>query len=535
MVRFNSILLLVLIAFVSAGAYAQNRYVVYFTDKSSSPYNISAPDEFLSARSIARRVKQDIPITEADLPVNPSYVAQLKQAGATVRYTSRWLNCALVQASEAVAGSLDDLAFVSRVDLVASGSGFANGRIKSTKQRKQTGGADATRRQLEMVGIDKMQADNLLGDGVLVAILDAGFEGVDTAEPFQHLYANNKIDYVFDFVHNTQQVYGYDDHGTEVFSVIAANSSAFTGGAYNASFQLYVTEDVPTEYRVEEYNWLFAAERADSCGVDVITSSLGYSTFDDGNMDYNKVTDLNGKIAIISKAAAAALERGIVVVCSAGNEAGNSWGTITPPADVDGIVSVGAITSSGARSPFSSTGPSSDNRIKPDVVALGSSVSVVRPNGINGFASGTSLAAPIVTSLIIGLIEKFPDIDPNTVANSVIKTASQSSHPDNSLGYGIPSYDAARADIEGMRQQQDIAVYPNPTDTGRFFVRFNTTGIQATVIVYDLNGKALSNHVVEVTSANNPIEIDIAELPASSYLVKVKTNDNFKAFRLVKL
>lgn len=514
---------------------AQDRYIVYFKDKTSSPYKISEPEKFLSSKAISRRLKQEIAVTENDLPVNPGYVTQLKAAGAEVYFTSRWLNCALVQASIDVSNQLSALSFVSKVEYVAPGAKLSSGRVKAGKQRKQTGGAEATKQQLHMVGIDNMQADDLLGEGVLVAILDAGFLGVDSALPFQHLFTGKKIDYVFDFVENGQNVYRYDEHGTEVFSVIAANSDSYTGGAYNATFQLYVTEDVSSEYRIEEYNWLFAAERADSAGVDLITSSLGYNTFDNAAMDYNKATDLNGKTAIISKAAAAALARGIVVVCSAGNEANNSWGTVTPPADVEGIVSVGAITSQGSKSPFSSTGPTSDNRIKPDVVALGSGVSVVRPSGNNGYSNGTSLAAPIVTSLIIGLIQKFPDIDPNTIAEQVIHTASQADHPNNSLGYGIPSYDEAKAALEAMLPVDEISVYPNPTDTGRFFVRFKNSGIQATITVYDLNGKILSSHIVDVTSINNPVEISVLELPASSYLVKVKTSDNFKAFRLVKL
>jgi serine protease AprX len=531
---YRNILLLVLIAVGSASmAVAQKRYVVYFNDKTSTPYKISEPETFLSSKAISRRVKQEIPVTEADLPVDPSYVQQLKAAGIEVHFTSRWLNCALVQ-TILTEEDLQDFSFVKNVSFVGEVAPAA-GRLKSTKTRKQTGGAEATKRQLEMVGIDDMQADNILGEGVLVAVLDAGFEGVNTAEPFQHLFTENKIDYVYDFAHRSNNVYAYDDHGTEVFSVMAANSSSFTGGAYNASYQLYVTEDDGSEYPVEEFNWLFAAERADSCGVDVIQTSLGYNTFDYDKLDYNKTTDLDGNTAIISKAAAAAIARGIVVISSAGNEAGNSWGTITPPADVKGIVSVGSVTSAGARSPFSSTGPSSDGRIKPDVVALGSGVSVVRPNGTNGFASGTSLAAPIVTSLIIGLIQRFPDIDPNTIAEKVIMTASQSNHPDNSFGYGIPDYDRVKASLESMLPLEQISIYPNPTDTGKFSIRFKTPGVQATIIVYDLNGKILSSHTVDVNSSNNPIEINVADLPASSYLVKVKTNDNFKAFRLVKL
>lgn len=522
-----------LIAFALSAA-AQNRYIVHFTDKNSSTFSTADPGKFLSPRAISRRLKQGIDITTADLPVNRSYVQQVNAAGAHVFFTSRWLNCALVQTTSDVATTLQQFPFVSSVEFVAPGMRLSSGRVKQSKNRKQAGGAEATKRQLEMVGIDAMQQDDQYGKGIFVAVLDAGFPGVNTTQPFQHLFDGNQVTDVYDFVYNTNNVYRYDSHGTEVFSVIAANSDTFTGGAYEATFQLYVTEDDASEYRVEEYNWLFAAERADSLGVDVIHSSLGYNTFDDSSMDYRKAIDLNGKTAIISKAASAAIARGIVVVCSAGNEGNNSWGTVTPPADVDGIIAVGSVNSQGARSNFSSYGPTSDNRTKPDVVAMGSGTSVIVPSGANGFASGTSLAAPIVTSLVAGLIQRFPDIDPNTVAAQVVATASQGDHPDNLLGYGIPNYDAAKSSLEGMLPLEEISVYPNPTDTGKFSVRFKQPGVEATIIVYDLNGRILSTHTVRV-NGSNPIEINVADLPASSYLVKVKTSDNFKTFRLVKL
>ncbi|HZY81565.1 MAG TPA: S8 family peptidase [Cyclobacteriaceae bacterium] len=535
MAAFKTILFCVVMIGATGFASAQNRYIVRFKDKTSSPYSISQPEKFLSARAIARRIKQEIPVVEADLPVNPSYIQQLGTAGAKVYYTSRWLNCVLVQTTPAIASSLSVLPFVANVEYVAPGQRLQSGRTTWSKGKNQAGVAAATRAQLEMVGIDDMQGDNIYGKGIHIAFLDAGFDGVDTAAPFQHLFQDNKIVHVHDFVQNTKDIYRYDEHGTEVFSVIAANSDTYTGGAYAASFYLYVTEDVPTEYRVEEYNWLFAAERADSAGVDIISSSLGYNTFDDKSMDYNKNTDLTGTKAIISQAAIFALERGIVVICSAGNEGNNSWGTVTPPADVDGIVAVGSVTSSGSRSNFSSRGPTSDNRVKPDVVAMGSGVSVIRPNGTNGYASGTSLAAPIITSLIAGLLERFPDIDPNVIAQQVVMTASQYDHPDNLLGYGVPNYYAVKTALEGMLPLEEISVYPNPTDTGKFLVRFKTIDVQATITVYDLQGKTLSTHVVDVKKNNNPLEIDVANLPASSYLVKVKTSDNFKTFRLVKL
>lgn len=531
--NFNSLSVIVL-WLMALVASAQDRYVVHFKDKAGTQYSVSDPQKFLSARAIARRVKQEIPISDLDFPVNTTYVQQVAGAGAKVYFTSRWKNCALVQADGTAINTVKGLSFVKSVEYVAPGPRL-NGRTKATRKKNQPAIAEATKTQLQMVGINLMQEEDLLGQGVHVAIFDSGFDGVDQTEPFSHLFKDGQILSARDFVTNSTDVYRFDDHGTEVLSVIAANSASYTGGAYEAMFHLFVTEDVSSEYRIEEYNWLFAAEKADSAGVDVISSSLGYNTFDDGKMDYNKATDLDGKTAVISFAAAGALARGIAVVCSAGNEGNLLWGLVTPPADVDGIISVGAVSSAGTRSGFSSKGPTSDGRIKPDLMALGSPASVVRANGSGGFTSGTSVAAPIVTSLLVGLIQRFPDISPKKIVQALLSTASQASAPDNLMGYGIPDFTRAKTSLEGLLPLDEISIYPNPTDTGTFSVRFKNTGLQAKVTVYDLSGRILSQHSISVTASNNPVVIDMSELPAKTYLVKVETTDNFKTFKLIKL
>ena len=261
-----------------------------------------------------------------------------------------------------------------------------------------------------MLGIPQMHADGFRGEGMTIAFLDGGFMGVNTTAAFQELFNEGRYDDVVshDFVRNTDNVFQYDDHGSQVFSVIAANiADDFTGGAYKANFQLFVTEDASSEYRVEEYNWLFAAERADSAGVDIISSSLGYYDFDIASMNYS-TAQMDGKTAVVTQAAQWAADRGIVVVTSAGNE-GNipSWRIITAPADGADVVAVANLTPQGVASSSSSRGPAADGRIKPDLAALGSGVTVVQDNGAIGTASGTSLAAPLITSLIAGVWQNF--------------------------------------------------------------------------------------------------------------------------------
>lgn len=425
---------------LAAGAsFAQSRYVVHFKDKAGTTYSVSAPEQFLSQRAILRRSQQGISITDADFPVNAPYVQQVSSTGARVFYTSRWFNCALVQADDAQVAAISSLSSVRDVELVAPGPHAGFGRTRAFKNKKGSGIAAPTMSQLSMVGIDSMHMEGVRGDGVLVAMFDAGYQGVNTAAPFQDLFTEGRIQYTYDFVGASADVFRYDEHGTEVFSVIAAHSDGFTGGAYDATFQLYVTEDDGPEYRVEEYNWLFAAERADSSGVDVISASLGYNTFDDASMDYLK-SELNGLTAVVSRAAVGAIERGIVVVCSAGNEGNNSWGLVTPPADVAGILSVGSVNSAGSKSGFSSVGPTADGRIKPDVVAMGTGTSVVRPTGNVVTVSGTSVAAPIIASLAVGIIERFPSLSAADVYSAIIASGSKAAQPDNQLGYGIPYY-----------------------------------------------------------------------------------------------
>jgi serine protease AprX len=530
----SSIAILIMLLLATLPVAAQNRYVVYFKDKAGSPYSVNTPSPYLSQRAIDRRVKQGISITSADFPVNPTYLQGVKDAGVRTFYGSRWLNCALIQGDNAQMDAVRALPYVQSVELVAPGSHAGSGRVKAFKARKGSGIAAPTLNQLRMVGIDSMHIDGIRGSGVLVGMFDSGYQGVNTAVPFQHLFANGQINYTYDFVNGGTDVFRSDDHGTEVLSIMAAHSDTYTGGAYEASFQLYITEDVGSEYHVEEFNWLFAAERADSSGVDVITGSLGYNTFDDPSMDYEK-KELDGFTAVVTRAATGAIERGIVVVCSAGNEGNNFWQLVTPPADARGILSVGSVNQAGSKSLFSSIGPTADGRIKPDVVALGSGTMVVRPSGATGSQSGTSVSAPIITSLAIGVIQRFPALKSDEVYQSIIESASQFSSPDNLLGYGIPYYPKIRRMHSTYQPTEPISIFPNPAGNGKFQVLFQEVSQDVQIEVYDLRGTILGNYRLTLTWENNPIELDLSALAPGSYLVKVRTKDNFKTTTVVRL
>jgi serine protease AprX len=309
-----------------------NRYFVFFKDKVGTPFSISDPTQFLSTRSIERRQKQNISIIEEDLPVNPGYVSQVKTTGAKTFFTSRWWNGVLVEGDPATLAIVNALPFVKESRLVAPGTKLMGGRASKIKLRKNsTADQPVNQFQLEQLGIDVMQEEGYKGEGIFIAVFDSGFEGVNVSAPFADLFSENRINQTKNFVTNESNVYISDDHGTEVLSIMAAHASdSYLGGAYKANYFLYLTEDVSSEYRIEEYNWTFAAERADSAGVDVINSSLGYTEFDDPSMDY-QTTDLNGNTAIVTQAARKAIDKGMLVVASAGNEGSSSWKFITPP------------------------------------------------------------------------------------------------------------------------------------------------------------------------------------------------------------
>lgn len=507
--------------------------MVFFRDKSGSAFSTTQPQAFLSPRSLTRRAKNGVEVSEADLPVVRSYVEQVSATGVPVFYTTRWLNGALVQTTPALAAQLSNLPFVLRVEQVAPGARLSTGRSKKFKNRTDSGIAPETLGQLSMLGMDAMHTEEVRGEGVLIAVFDSGYQGVNTAGPFQHLWTDQRIPYTFDFVGNATEVFRYDDHGTEVFSVISARSTTFTGGAPEATFHLYVTEDVRNEYRIEEYNWLFAAERADSAGVDIIQSSLGYNTFDDATMDYEK-ENMDGKTAIVSQAAALALARGMVVVVSAGNEGNNSWQWVTPPADVDGVLAVGSVTANFTKSSFSSVGPTADGRLKPDVVALGSGTQVVRPSGTNGFSSGTSLAAPLVTSLVAGVLQRFPTLTVAQLYEAITSTASQADQPDQLLGFGIPNYNRMVSYLTPDPPENEITIYPNPVSGEPVRVLLKTVQQPVTVTVHELQGRVLQQESVLVSWQNNPLSIDLSNLPAGMYLLTVRAGSHSRTERIIK-
>jgi subtilisin family serine protease len=322
-----------------------------------------------------------------------------------------------------------------------------------------------------------------------------------------------------------------------VFSVIAAyQEGLFTGGSFEAEYQLYVTEDVGSEYRIEEYNWLFAAERADSAGVDVVNSSLGYYDFDQSAMNYPK-SAMDGKTTVVTRAAQMLADKGVIIVCSAGNEGSIAWQLITAPADAKDVLAVANVNSAGQRVNSSSVGPASDGRIKPDVAALGVNTSVIKPNGALGSASGTSLAAPLVTSLAAGLRQRYPDLSNVEIIEAIRKSSSQATNPDNLIGYGIPNFKAVVNYVEKAHQENVFEVYPNPVTRDSITISpFDPEQVKSCrVEVLTSQGQTVYEASVYFSWLNRTHTSYVTGLPSGVYFMRISWGDKKYTYRVVKV
>ena len=516
-----------------------NRYMVFFTDKTGTPYTISNPSAYLSPAAIERRETQNIIISESDLPLTPVYVQSVQNTGVTVVHKTKWMNGVLVECTSSDLPDIEALSFVSSIELVAPGAvPDPGGRKKSHKMRTSSTESVATADQLSMLGLDEMHADGFRGEGIILAVFDGGFQGANVTIPFQHVFneARFNASVSHDFVSDNSNVFVYDSHGTQVWSVIGAyQDGTFIGGAYKSEFQLYITEDIDSEYRIEEYNWLFAAERADSAGVDIINTSLGYNTFDDSQMDYAK-TDMDGSTAIIARAAQMAASKGIFLVSSAGNSGNDpSWQIITSPADGEDVLAVGNVNSTGMRSTSSSIGPSADGRIKPDVMALGAGTTVIKANGSVGTGNGTSFASPLAASLVAGLWQKYPDLTNQELLEAIRNSASQSFSPDNFSGYGIPHYRAVSNFLDQQNQQNIVEVFPNPV-TDMITIRPRSpeevgfTDLQ----LINSQGQTIDQRSVSYNWLDNEYTANLSAVSAGIYFLKVQVGTRFYMYKVVK-
>jgi hypothetical protein len=370
------------------------------------------------------------------------------------------------------------------------------------------------------------------GEGVTVAVMDSGFPNVNTLAAFQRLRDNGDLLGGYDFVDRTANIYAYtgNGHGMNVLSDMAGYlDGQFVGTAPDASYYLFRTEDAASETPVEESYWVEAAERADSLGVDVINTSLGYSRFDNSNYDYT-TADMDGNTAFITKGANIAVEKGILVVNSAGNSGNDAtWGIITAPADGN-VFTVGAVTATGNYASFSSRGRTPNVPVKPDVVAQGASAFVINTSGNITTANGTSFSSPIIAGAMACMVQAFPNKTNVELMQIVRESSSIYSNPTNQLGYGIPNFEAAFQTLSGSEvgNVETIQVFPNPAKATVTINLPNSTEV-ANIRLMNLLGKTINTYTTSGTQ-----QIDVTQLSQGMYVLRIEANGETITKKLIK-
>lgn len=518
--------------------FSQDRYFIQLKDKNGTAFSIDKPQEFLSQRSIDRRQKQNIEITENDLPVSQAYLKEIEEAGGQVVYTSKWLNGVLIFASPTILEEVLNLSFVLPLDNKLP----INARVQVNSERNGTNSKTldfedfdpgTSKNQLEMLGVDFMHREGFTGKGVLIGILDSGFANGKALDVFQHIFEDNRVLDTWDFVRNESDVYNDHSHGTNVWSCIGAKlDGQLLGTAPDASFALYTSEDVASETKLEEANWLFAAERADSLGVDVINTSLGYTTFDNPAQNY-RYEDLDGDIPLITQAADFAASKGIIVVTSAGNSGNKAWKYVGAPADGDSVLAIGAVDENGVYASFSSIGPRTDGLVKPEIAAKGLRTTLSSHQNFVGLGNGTSFASPLIAGMMANMVQAFPDLSAMELRSIIIQSANQYDSPNELLGYGIPNYNRAKsiANIENLKKSttEEVLVFPNPLESEDGFdvllTKEENTGTSYTVQITDLRGRVILEK--EYSSNFFRVPLSTTNTPLGNYILKVFNAEGF--------
>ncbi len=558
-IRGLLIIAIVFGAFVLSAQVAPDKYYIQFTDKNNSPYSIDHPEDFLTQRAIDRRVRQGIAIDYRDIPVNVTYLQGVADVGVQLLNATRWLNGVTVFTTNS--SLITDIEALPYVASTRKFVGTPTNQGKSFFEVEEQAAKDFESiasglksissldygyayGQIEQLNGISLHDQGFQGQGMLIGVLDSGFEDADLHPVFDSLRANGQILGTKDFVNPGGDVYREHYHGKSVLSCMAANSPGeMIGTAPKADYWLCRTEDVASENYIEEFNWVSGAEFLDSLGVDLINSSLSYVGYDmpEWSHDYE---DLDGNTAVGSIAADIASAKGILVCNSAGNSGESNFPWNGAPADADSVFSIGSVRLNGSRASSSSIGPTADGRIKPAVMACGYGATVASGSAgiaING-GYGTSYSSPIMTGMITCLWQAFPDLKVMELQEAIKESASHSDDPDNFMGWGIPDFLQAawlitsinKPEIEGNQLVHSVS--PNPF-IDRVSIVLNLDTIeQVDLQLHSVNGTELFQTSKLMSPFNNKVDVNhsLSQLPAGIYYLKVRTAKRAEVTKLLK-
>jgi hypothetical protein len=560
----KSLMLLLVVACLMAevNVMGADKYIIFLKDKNNSPYSLANPQDFLSQRSIERRSRFNIPFDEKDLPVTPLYISQIAATGALVHYPLKWINAVVIIASND--GILNAVAALPFVDHISPGNKaphqagkgrsainqiggivpYTTGSPIIPANNRSTGSLDygAAWNQVSMIGLDHLHDLGFTGQGMLIAVLDAGFWDVDQGTAFSYLWQNNLIAGTRDFATPGGNVFQNHTHGESVLSIMGANlPGQIVGTAPDAAYWLIRTEDGwDGEYLLEEYNWEAGAELADSVGADILTTSLGYTTFDSAVYNHS-YSDLDGNTTPMAIAADIAASRGILVINSQGNEGQKPWYYMSTPADGDSVFSVGGVDEAGVYQEYSGKGPTADGQTKPDVCAQGGNTAIIYGNGTLTVGTGTSFATPVISGAMACLWQSVPGVSAEDIRNIVRQTASNASAPDYKTGWGIPNIMAARSGLIALstnpspvKNRLCINLIQNPFEHVPALRIDGELSQPVTLEIYSVSGTLLYQcHIGEYPAKQ--IELPVfSSFPNGLYLIHLSVGNQSTTLRAIK-
>lgn len=550
MKRFLTIITILAIALCTQAQNAPNCHRLYLIDKKDSPYRIDKPEQFLSPRALEKRARFNIAITEEDLPINPTYIQQILSIDSTIRIfsQSKWTNTLVIYCPQgAVPDTVLNLKFVNYSKPVGyyqpyidtfSITPYTTPSLANHKKKvleawtpEQYGNSYA---QIALHNGDQLHAAGFRGEGMLIAVIDAGWGFFDSLSCFKPLFDNGQIKGWRNLVPDRHSLYDTTElHGSYVTSIMATTwPDSLIGTAPEADYYFIRSENADTEEPLEEDLWMMAVELADSLGADVINSSLGYTTFDDSIRFPSTYRDCNGN-SLISQVAAKAVEKGIIVCVSAGNSGDKPWHFVGRPADARNVLTVGAIDIDTQIAPFSSAGPSFDGRIKPDVVSVGWNTFVVNQYGYTAQGNGTSFSSPMMAGLSACLWQSLPDKSAAELIQIIKESSNLYTTPNNYVGYGIPDvYQAYLSNMTGIRtpkmDESQVTVFPNPCESHCTLIS-QTPLNRVQIKLYNTTGQ-LIQHASDLTISTSH-QLDLSTLKSGIYLLQI-TGYNLKGERL---
>lgn len=535
-------------------AQTQYAYRVSFTDKVGSRGDLAHPEDFLSPRALDRRAHLGISIDPFDLPLSRVYTdSVLKITSGIFHCGSRWLNHMVVLVTDTTnIASLRSQTFVKDAALIAqfpsplhafAATSKSDGKLVTphSKLARTTGSAayygDAFE-QIHIANGDLLHDKGLRGKGMLIAVLDAGFRGLNSNPGFDSLRISGRIVDSFNIDWNSRVVDGYSEHGTQVLSTLAGIiPGQYVGTAPDADYALYITEDNASEQPFELDNLVAGLERADSVGADVATISLGYNFMSIGSKDASlSLSDIDGKTTVAARGTNMAVSRGMLVIASAGNDGdAAAWGKILTPGDADSALTCGSVDRLKNVASSSGRGPNAAGVRKPDVCMMGAPGVVLTGSGISSAVGGTSIAAPQLAGLAACLWASNPKATPAILRKVIRECAHMAATPDNVAGWGVPDFGKANLSFDSAPPLEQFKVGPNPFQHAiSVWTGAHASG-ELQWRITDIQGKTVQSGQEQAQNGGIYYQIKpLADLPNGTYFLSLFSQEFSKSLVIVK-